>query len=63
MATPDLNGAKLFMRGGSDESAGTVEEDSVLDHEHVDPGHTHVVRLASTKKGGLDAHAVSILQR
>jgi len=42
MATPDLNGAKLFMRGGSDESAGTVEEDSVQDHEHVDPGHTHV---------------------
>ena len=41
MATPDLNGARLFMRGSSDESAGTVENDTVEDHEHADPGHTH----------------------
>ena len=61
MATPDLNGAKLFMRGGSDESAGTVEEDSVQDHEHVDPGHTHVVRLAFRKRAGVKTHVVFIL--
>jgi len=40
-ATPNLNAAKLFMRGSSDESAGTVEDDSVQDHQHADPGHTH----------------------
>ena len=42
-ATPNLNAAKLFMRGSSDESAGTVEDDSVQDHQHADPGHTHSV--------------------
>ena len=42
MATPDLNTAKRFLRGASDESAGQFEEDTVQDHLHVDPGHKHL---------------------
>jgi len=42
MLTPDLNTARRFTRGGSDDTAGNVEEDSVEDHLHADPGHTHV---------------------
>merc|ERR1739838_1117961 len=39
--TPDLNMAKRFLRGGSDETAGTFEDDSVQDHSHEDSGHSH----------------------
>merc|ERR1719336_1650479 len=41
MLTPDLNTARRFTRGGSDDTAGNVEEDSVEDHLHADQGHTH----------------------
>ena len=40
-ATPDLNSSKRFLRGSSDETAGTLEEDSVQEHLHADPGHSH----------------------
>ena len=42
-STPDLNSARRFLRGGSDSDAGSVEEDTVRDHLHADPGHTHQV--------------------
>ena len=41
--TPDLNHSKRFLRGGADSDAGSVEEDTVRDHLHADPGHTHQV--------------------
>ena len=41
--TPDLNSAKRFLRGGRDENAGSMEEDTVMNHLHDDLGHTHVV--------------------
>ena len=41
--TPNLNTAGRFLRGGSDETVLTLEEDMVQDHQHGvnDPGHTH----------------------
>lgn len=40
--TPDLNNAELFIRGGPDNDvAGTVQEDAVHEHHHVDGMHTH----------------------
>ena len=46
--TPDLNGAGLFIRGGADNVAGQMEEDSVQDHQHIDSGHQHTVILHHT---------------
>ena len=42
-ATPNLNSAGLFLRGGAEEAAGSVEEDAVQNHHHMDGGHTHTV--------------------
>ena len=42
-STPDLNSSRRFLHGGSDSDAGSVEEDTVRDHLHADPGHTHQV--------------------
>merc|ERR1719249_367395 len=41
--TPNLNGEKRFLRGGSDSEVLTMEEDQMQDHKHTvsDPGHTH----------------------
>jgi len=41
--TPNLNGEKRFLRGGSDSEVLTMEEDQMQDHEHrvSDPGHSH----------------------
>jgi len=39
--TPNLNGQQLFLRGGSDSHALTVESDMFQDHIHIDHGHTH----------------------
>merc|ERR1712223_522083 len=39
--TPNLNGEKLFLRGGSDSHSLTVEGDMFQDHTHIDPGHNH----------------------
>ena len=43
--TPDLNTERRFLRGGSDETVLTVEEDMMQDHTHgiQDPGHSHVI--------------------
>ena len=44
-ATPDLNNAKRFLRGGIVADALNMEEDSMQSHTHShtlnDPGHTH----------------------
>jgi len=41
--TPDLNNEMRFLRGSSDDTVLSLEEDMILDHEHSvnDPGHTH----------------------
>ena len=41
--TPDLNGEKLFLRGGADSAMLGLEQDEMQDHEHgvTDPGHVH----------------------
>jgi len=39
--TPDLNGKKQFLRGGTAGDQLTEEEDSFQDHTHQDNGHTH----------------------
>jgi len=39
--TPDLNNAGLFVRGGPENVAGSIEDDTVRDHHHIDVGHTH----------------------
>ena len=31
----------LFIRGGTSENAGHIEEASIADHTHIDGGHTH----------------------
>ena len=49
--TPDLNNAGLFIRGGPDNNAaGTVQEDAVHEHHHVDGGHSHEVCMG---EGGI----------
>jgi len=40
--TPDLNLRKVFLRGGSDAQELEYEDDTILDHEHIDNMHTHV---------------------
>ena len=40
--TPNLNGERRFLRGGPDDQALVVEDDSLQDHMHIDPGHSHV---------------------
>ena len=47
-ATPDLNNAGLFLRGGVEAAVGEVEQDAVQQHHHVDAGHTHTVRFGSS---------------
>ena len=39
--TPDLNTDGHFLRGATEENALEMEEDQIVDHEHIDPGHTH----------------------
>jgi len=41
--TPNLNGERRFLRGGSDADMLTVEEDQLQEHMHevTDPGHNH----------------------
>ena len=41
--TPNLNGERRFLRGGSDEDMLRLEEDQLQQHRHklVDPGHSH----------------------
>jgi len=39
--TPNLNGERRFLRGGSDDQALVIEDDTLEDHTHIDPGHTH----------------------
>merc|ERR1712142_569420 len=43
--TPNLNGEKLFLRGGTDENALRIEEDTtkLTDHIHIDHGHLHSI--------------------
>ena len=40
-ATPDLNTAGRFLRGSADAAAGSVQDDAVQDHTHIDEGHSH----------------------
>ena len=46
LKTPDLNSAGLFLRGGTQEEAGEVQDDAVQDHYHVDLGHSHTVTFS-----------------
>jgi len=41
--TPNLNGERRFLRGGSDTDMLKLEEDQLQDHKHkvTDPGHNH----------------------
>merc|ERR1712179_577479 len=39
--TPNLNTGGHFLRGGNEENALEIEEDQIVDHQHIDPGHTH----------------------
>jgi len=39
--TPDLNTNGYFMRGSSADRSLEVEMDQVLDHQHIDSGHSH----------------------
>ena len=40
---PDLNGERRFLRGGSEIEMLTLEEDQIMEHEHIfnDPKHSH----------------------
>jgi len=40
--TPNLNGERRFVRGGSDDQALVLEDDTLQDHTHIDTGHTHI---------------------
>merc|ERR1719361_170651 len=40
--TPNLNGERLFLRGGADSESLALEEDAFQDHLHNDIGHTHL---------------------
>ena len=40
-STPNLNGERRFLRGGTHEQMLLMEEDMILDHMHTDGGHTH----------------------
>ena len=42
--TPDLNLRKVFLRGGPDAQELEYEDDTILDHEHIDNKHTHADR-------------------
>lgn len=53
--TPDLNGEKLFLRGGSDKEVYFMEEDQIQQHEHDDHGHNHTADSTSTA----DSHSHS----
>ena len=52
--TPDLNTERRFLRGGSDETVLSVEEDMMQDHTHgiQDPGHLHEINDYSFVSGG-----------
>ena len=39
--TPNLNGEGRFLRGSDDVNQLTLEDDTMQDHIHADPGHTH----------------------
>merc|ERR1719341_23125 len=39
--TPDLNGEKRFLSGGTDDKILEVEDDQVQEHQHEDSGHEH----------------------
>jgi len=41
-ATPDLNNAGLFLRGGPDSDIGSVQQATLQEHTHKDHGHSHV---------------------
>ena len=43
--TPNLNGERLFIRGGLDEEVLEMEEDiaKLPDHVHIDNGHSHTI--------------------
>jgi len=45
--TPDLNGPGLFLRGGDENRVLEVEESKLMEHGHVDPGHSHSCSLTS----------------
>ena len=39
--SPNLNNDNLFLRGGSEKQQVEIEDDMILDHVHVDAGHSH----------------------
>ena len=39
--TPNLNGERRFLRGGSDDQALTVEDDTLQDHTYIDLSHSN----------------------
>ena len=46
--TPDINGPGLFLRGGDDNSVLEVEDSQIMEHVHMDPGHSHSCSASST---------------
>jgi len=54
--TPNLNGEKRFLRGGTDAQMLTMEEDQMQNHKHglYDPGHTHSYNDKYPSWGGDD---------
>merc|ERR1719342_1643682 len=46
--TPDLNGPGLFLRGGDENSVLELEESQIMEHGHVDSGHSHSCSATST---------------
>lgn len=38
---PDINGRKLFLRGGDSDSAGQIQQGQLQNHKHNDLGHKH----------------------
>merc|ERR1719414_97700 len=41
LMTPNLNNEKRFLRGSNLDDVLTLEEDMILDHQHIDGTHTH----------------------
>jgi len=46
--TPNLNGERRFLRGGTDADALVLEDDQLQQHEHEDKGHKHVCDVSSS---------------
>ena len=57
-ATPDLNNAQRFLRGGNQSLALETQDDALQDHSHYirDPGHQHSYVYQRTLQYLIDVH-------